>query len=92
MQMWQFLNPVKIDFGCGQFNRVSEIINGRPYALVTYDDPVFQDISTRLQAGAGIPQLIFDHVSPNPSFLDLAAPCERIREAPPAIIVALGGG
>ena len=90
--MWQFLNPVHIDFGCGQFTRVSEIIDGRPYALVTYDDPVFQDISTRLQTDAGTPQSIFDHVSPNPSFSDLTAPCERIKEAPPDVIVALGGG
>tara|TARA_S200000501_G_scaffold155333_1_gene146524 strand:- start:380 stop:1489 length:1110 start_codon:yes stop_codon:yes gene_type:complete len=90
--MWQFVNPVNINFGCGQLNQISEIIDGRPYALVTYDDPVFQDISTRLQAGAGTPQSIFDHVSPNPSFLDLVDPCERIKEAPPDIIVALGGG
>ena len=90
--MWQFLNPVHIDFGCGQFTRVSEIIDGRPYALVTYDDPVFRDISTRLQTDAGTPQSIFDHVSPNPSFSDLTAPCERIKEAPPDVIVALGGG
>ena len=34
--VWRYGNPVQIEFGVDIFNKLSELIGGRRYALVTY--------------------------------------------------------
>ena len=92
--MWSFHNPVRVTFGDGVLGRISEIVDGRRYVLVTYDEPHFREMATRIVAEAGEPLVVIDDVSPNPDFVGLAKSCDRfgaLTETAEAI-VALGGG
>jgi alcohol dehydrogenase len=74
--------------------RISQVLDGRSYVLVTYDESRFREMATRIAAEAGEPIVVIDDVSPNPDFVDLARSCARLgtlAEAP-EVIVALGGG
>ena len=92
--MWGFHNPVQVSFGAGAFGRLPAAIGGRPYALVTYGEPVFTYLAQRLAGMTGAPTVILDQVAPNPDFAYLPGFCERFGEAKqaPQVIVALGGG
>ncbi len=92
--MWRYRNPVEIGFGAGSFARLPALIAGRPYALVTYGEPVFAALAERLAGLAGAPAVTLDQVAPNPDFAELPRCCQRLAEAgdPPRVIVALGGG
>jgi alcohol dehydrogenase len=90
--MWRFHNPVEIGFGAGALGRLPDLLAGRSYALVTYAAPVFAELTERLIGLAGAPALVVDEVTPNPDFADLPRACARLAEAPPQVLVALGGG
>ena len=92
--MWSYRNPVEIDFGAGSFDRLPALIAGRPYALVTYGEPIFAALAARLAGLAGPPAVTIDEVAPNPDFAALPGCCRRLGEArdTPRVIVALGGG
>lgn len=91
---WQFDNPVRIIFGSGTFNRVHEAIGGRPYCLVTYGEPYFNELTIRLSDLAGMPQSIINNILPNPDFGPLRESCDKFCESATedTVIVALGGG
>ena len=92
--VWSFHNPVRVTFGDGVLGRISGIVDGRRYVLVTYDEPHFREMATRIVAEAGEPLVVIDDVSPNPDFVGLAKSCARfgaLTETAEAI-VALGGG
>jgi alcohol dehydrogenase len=92
--MWSFHNPVQVTFGDGALGRISGIVDGRRYVLVTYDEPHFREMGARIVAEAGEPLVVIDDVSPNPNFVRLAKSCARfgaLTETAEAI-VALGGG
>ena len=92
--MWSFHNPVRVTFGDGALGRISGIVDGRRYVLVTYDEPHFREMATRIVAQAGEPLVVIDDVSPNPDFAGLAKSVARfgaLSETAEAI-VALGGG
>lgn len=88
--MWQFHNPVRIYFGAGVFSRLDDVVQGRRYALVTYDDPVFAELSKKAMLLAGEPGVVINDIKPNPDFASLAALCDQCRTVD--LIVALGGG
>jgi phosphonate metabolism-associated iron-containing alcohol dehydrogenase len=92
--MWTYRNPVDLQFGCGRFAQLAGLIGGRRYALVTYPDAMFLELSERLVSGAGTPVLTVDDVQPNPDFALLERQAARFAEckAEPDVIVALGGG
>ncbi|MFT5114111.1 MAG: phosphonate metabolism-associated iron-containing alcohol dehydrogenase [Parasphingorhabdus sp.] len=92
--MWTFSNPVTICFGNGTFASVSEIIEQRPYCLVTYDEPYFKQLSDKLADQAGKPALIVNNITPNPDFLTLEESCRQFAQQTTdnVVIVALGGG
>ena len=92
--MWSYANPVRITFGAGSFEELPALIAGRPYALVTYGEPIFSELAERLAGLAGTPALVIDEVMPNPDMADMPRACARFAEAikPPRVIVALGGG
>ncbi len=93
-RQWSFHNPVRVTFGVGALGRISGVLDGRRYVLVTYDGFRFREVATRIAAETGEPLVVIDDVSPNPNFLGLAKSCARLgtRTEAPEAIVALGGG
>ena len=92
--MWTYSNPVTVIFGSGEFKRLTDLIAGRRYALVTYPEPPFAELARRLEASAGAPVLTIDDVAPNPDYDLLDEQSARFAQARREIdvIVALGGG
>lgn len=96
--MWRYRNPVDVKFGAGVFERLGEILVGRAYCLVTYDDAngggFFADLTRRLVELAGTPAIMVRNIGPNPDFIGLAESCRIYASAthPVEAIVALGGG
>jgi alcohol dehydrogenase class IV len=91
---WAFANPVKIRFGEGCLDSLGGLLDGRPYALVTYGEAPFVTLRRRIEADAGPPRLVVDDIEPNPSFAYLDTACQRFAAegTQGAAIVALGGG
>jgi alcohol dehydrogenase len=91
---WAYWNPVKIRFGSGLFDQVGELIGGRRWALVTYDQPIFRDLAARLAQSAGAPVVTIGNIETNPDCAELIESCRLFAAAPrtPEVIVALGGG
>jgi phosphonate metabolism-associated iron-containing alcohol dehydrogenase len=92
--VWKFENPVEISFGNGVFDTVGDIIGGSPYCLVTYDEPYFDSLTSRLIDSAGKPASIINNITPNPNFITLSESCAQFAETAKEdmVIVALGGG
>jgi phosphonate metabolism-associated iron-containing alcohol dehydrogenase len=92
--MWTYQNPVKIVFGSGQFSALPDMIARRSYALVTYPDSPFGDLTAQLSEKAGQPKLIINDIAPNPDIRLLADQSARFADLAkmPDVIVALGGG
>ena len=61
---WKYTNPVQIEFGVDGFDRLAALIGTRAYALVTYGEPVFQQLERRLAGAAGVPVLAIHDVAP----------------------------
>jgi phosphonate metabolism-associated iron-containing alcohol dehydrogenase len=91
---WKYANPVQIEFGIDSFDKLSELIGSRRYALVTYGEPFFTELASRLGKTAGAPVLIISDVAPNPDYRLLAEQTARFAglKQQPEVIVALGGG
>ena len=92
--MWSYKNPVRILFGNDQFAALSDLIDGRSYALVTYDEPPFRLLTEQLVAAAGRPLLEISDIAPNPDCRLLAEQSLRFATlaSQPEVIVAIGGG
>ena len=92
--MWTYENPVRIRFGAGSLNAIGDLVHGRAYCLVTYDEPIFHDIAQRIAVTAGPAALTIDNVVPNPDFHMLTEACTLFGAARPVpeVVVALGGG
>ncbi|MBS0531406.1 MAG: phosphonoacetaldehyde reductase [Proteobacteria bacterium] len=91
---WKYGNPVQIEFGVDNFDKLPELIAGRSYALVTYGEPFFDELTQRLEKAAGAATLIIRDVAPNPDYRLLSEQTKRFAtlRSQPDIIVALGGG
>jgi phosphonate metabolism-associated iron-containing alcohol dehydrogenase len=91
---WKYTNPVQIEFGVDGFDKLAALIGTRAYALVTYGEPVFQQLERRLAEAAGVPVLAIRDVAPNPDYRLLARQTARFAELQkqPDVIVAVGGG
>jgi phosphonate metabolism-associated iron-containing alcohol dehydrogenase len=92
--VWTFENPVKICFGNGALDTVCDIINGRSYCLVTYNEPYFNSLANRLMDSAGKPVSIINNITPNPDFNTLTESCRQFSgsASDDMVIIALGGG
>jgi phosphonate metabolism-associated iron-containing alcohol dehydrogenase len=92
--VWSYRNPVDVRFGRGSFSTLADAIGGRSYALVTYGDAYFRDLSADLGVKAGAPVLTVDDIAPNPDIALLQAQTARFAglKKQPAVVVALGGG
>jgi phosphonate metabolism-associated iron-containing alcohol dehydrogenase len=91
---WAYWNPVKVRFGTGTFDEVAGLIGKRRYALVTYNQPIFNELAARLAKVAGEPVAVIDNIETNPDCADLVNSCRVFGAATqaPEVIVALGGG
>ena len=67
-EMWSYNNPVKILFGNDRFESIAPLIDGRPYALVTYSDTPFQVLIEKVTKEAGKPLIVVNDIAPNPDF------------------------
>ena len=65
---WRYTNPVQIEFGVDSFAKLPELIGKRRYALVTYGEPVFEELAARLARDAGVPVITIRDVAPNPDY------------------------
>ena len=91
--MWTYQNPVNVIFGDGQFRSLSELIGGRRYALVTYSEPPFAELTQALARQAGAPTLTIKDVAPNPDYKLLTSQSAQFADHEDIeVIVALGGG
>lgn len=92
--MWAYNNPVQVRFGAGAMDSLTDQIKGRRYAIVTYPEPYFAELSASIAERSGPAALIVDDVAPNPDYKHLLPQCVRFAEleTPPDVIVALGGG
>ncbi len=92
--MWTYQNPVRIRFGAGSLNGIGDLVHGRAYCLVTYDEPIFHDLAQRIAVTAGPAVLTIDNIVPNPDVYMLAEACALFAAArqAPEVVVALGGG
>ncbi len=92
--VWKYGNPVQIEFGIDSFAKLAGLIGNRRYALVTYGEPFFAELASRLKETAGAPVLTISDVAPNPDYRLLAEQIGRFTKLQhqPEVIVALGGG
>ena len=91
--MWQYQNPVQVRFGSGVFSGIPELIAGRRYGLVTYDEPFFDGLTRDIARKAGPPVVTISDVQPNPDYVLLNDQVTRTAPADgPEVWVALGGG
>ena len=91
--MWRFHNPVDVQFGSGCLATLPEWLNGRRYALVTYNEPSFAALTETITTLVGAPLVVINNVEPNPDIANLEPLCQQLcRNGQPEVIVALGGG
>ncbi len=91
--MWNYSNPVNIEFGSGALRSIGALVDGRRYALVTYGEPVFQALAERIELAAGAARVVIRNIDTNPDFVTLTESCRQYEAADGIeVIVALGGG
>jgi len=93
-KIWNYQNPVSINFGEGIFKKIHQFIGGRNYALITYSDDQFTSYTRSLIKTSGKPALLINDIAPNPDFELLSVQAKLYSEIKnkPEVIVALGGG
>ena len=93
-KIWNYQNPVSINFGEGIFKKIHQFIGGRNYALITYPDDQFTSYTHSLIKTSGKPALLINDIAPNPDFELLSVQAKLYSEIKnkPEVIVALGGG
>ena len=93
-KIWNYQNPVSINFGEGIFDKIHQFIGGRNYALITYSDNQFTSYTRSLIETSGKPALLINDIAPNPDFELLSEQAKLYSEIKnkPEVIVALGGG
>lgn len=92
--MWQFFNPVQVMFGHDSLENIQQALQGRRYALVTYDSPYFASLANAVaQQNSGC-QVVLNQVFENPDLHDLSSICEAFlpHSESVEVLVALGGG
>lgn len=64
--MWSYNSPVRVLFGNDGFASIAPLIDGRPYALVTYADAPFRALADQVTKEAGKPLIVVNDIAPNP--------------------------
>ena len=94
MQFQSIIHDARITFQAGCFDKISDLIDGRPYCVVSYGEPHFATLIDRLAVKAGSALIIIDDVAPNPDFVTLSKQASRFLQLQrqPEVFVAIGGG
>ena len=92
--MWSYNSPIRVLFGNDGSASIAPLIDGRPYALVTYADAPFRALADQVTKEAGKPLIVVNDIAPNPDCKLLSEQSARFASLPsePEVIVALGGG
>lgn len=92
--MWQFQNPVKIYFANGSINYLDKALKGRKYAIVTYNNVLFDNLSQHISNSFDGCLAVLNQVRENPDVQDLGEICLAFRPHMDdvEVLVALGGG
>lgn len=92
--MWQFQNPVKICFANGVIEEINSILQGRCYAIVTYNNSYFKALAERIQQQAEGCVAVLNQVYENPDLANMPEICQEFApyEHRVEVLVALGGG
>lgn len=92
--MWQFHNPVKIYFGNGKLEEITSILQGRCYAIVTYNNSYFDELASQIKAETKGCAVVLNQVYENPDLSDLTEICEAFKphQKKVEVLIALGGG
>ena len=80
-RMWNYSNPVNIEFGSGALRSIGALVDGRRYALVTYGEPVFQALAERIELAAGAARVVIRNIDTNPDFVTLTESCRQYEAA-----------
>ena len=93
-KIWNYQNPVSINFGEGIFEKIYQFIGGRNYALITYSDDQFTSYTHSITKASGKPAILINDIAPNPDFELLSRQAKLYSQVKdkPEVIVALGGG
>lgn len=91
--MQEFHNPVRISFGSGALDRLSETVRGRDCLLITTEGMVRRGAVDRIRTamGGGLTGLFTD-VAPNPTIASCARAHDALRTIDAQVLIALGGG
>ena len=92
--MWQFQNPVKIYFANGSINYLDKALKGRKYAIVTYNNVFFDNLSQHISNSFDGCLAVLNQVRENPDVQDLGEICLAFRPYMDdvEVLIALGGG
>ncbi|MCC8097792.1 MAG: iron-containing alcohol dehydrogenase [Eubacterium sp.] len=89
---WIYKQPVEIFFGCGEINRIFDLVKGYNAPLIVCS-PYFVKSGLAENFKAEIKNAdIFSNVSPNPDIREVNECSEVLRQNKNDIIIALGGG
>jgi len=90
---WHYYNPVKIVFGRGSFNKLSEIVGRKKIILVTTPGFTKRGVTKQVCRLFGKGSVfVIDSVQPNPSFDQIEFFASELNKLSVDCIVALGGG
>ncbi|MFO7481959.1 phosphonoacetaldehyde reductase [Oceanibaculum nanhaiense] len=90
---WDWQPPGRVIAGPGCLARLGELAPERDILLVTSAGWAKRGVVQRIAAALdGARIALYDRVTPNPDIDDLDAALPVLRQSPPALILALGGG
>ena len=98
MNNFQYYNPVRIVFGEGQIEQLSDLVPTDARVLITYGGGsaertgTLDEVRTALSANGNREVFEFGGIEPNPEFVTLLKAADQVNENNIDFILAVGGG
>ncbi|WP_299329777.1 iron-containing alcohol dehydrogenase [uncultured Psychrobacter sp.] len=98
MNNFQYYNPVRIVFGAGQIEQLSDLVPTDARVLITYGGGsaertgTLDEVRTALSANGNREVFEFGGIEPNPEFVTLLKAADQVNEHNIDFILAVGGG
>ena len=98
MNNFQYYNPVRIVFGEGQIEQLSDLVPTDARVLITYGGGsaertgTLDEVRTALSANGNREVFEFGGIEPNPEFVTLLKAADQVNEHNIDFILAVGGG
>ncbi|WP_298980113.1 iron-containing alcohol dehydrogenase [uncultured Psychrobacter sp.] len=98
MNNFQYYNPVRIVFGEGQIEQLSDLVPTDARVLITYGGGsaertgTLDEVRTALSANGNREVFEFGGIEPNPEFVTLLKAADQVNEYNIDFILAVGGG